>query len=47
VFIAYCPTPRTGGALYGEGKGIMTSKDGQEMVTFTGPGRIRFAGSVL
>jgi hypothetical protein len=55
VIVTYWSTPRSGGAMYGEGKGILMSGDGQEMVTFTGqgmgrlvgPGRIRFAGSVF
>jgi hypothetical protein len=46
---------RSGGALYGEAKGILMTRDGQEMVTYTaegigrvvGPGKIRFLGSVF
>ncbi len=50
----YCATPKPGGAIYGEGKGQL-SRDGQEMVTWTGqgigrftaPGKIRFTGSLF
>lgn len=28
--------PRPGGAIYGESQGVLTSKEGQEMVTWTG-----------
>jgi hypothetical protein len=51
----YCSTPRTGGAIFGEGQGVLMSKDGQEMTTWTGqgvgrfisPGKIRFVGSLF
>jgi hypothetical protein len=44
---------RSGGTLYGEGQGVMTTKGGDEMATwngygvgrFTGPGRISYRGS--
>ena len=53
--ITYWSTPRPGGAIYGEGQGVLMSKDGQEMATWTGqgigrvtsPGKIRFAGSLF
>src|SRR5437660_8826482 len=46
---------RPGGAMYGEGQGVLMSKDGQEMATWTGqgigrftsPGKIRFTGSLF
>ena len=51
----YSSTPRPGGAIHGEGQGVLMSKDGQEMATWTGqgvgrftsPGKIRFVGSVF
>jgi hypothetical protein len=51
----YWSTPRAGGAIYGEGQGVLMSKDGQEMVTWTGqgvgrftsPGKTRFVGSLF
>ena len=53
--ITYWASPRSGGAIYGEGKGAVMSKDGQEIATwtgqgigrFTGPGKIRFTGSLF
>jgi len=42
--ITYWSTPRPGGAIYGEGQGVLMSKDGQEMATWTGPGIGRFTG---
>ncbi len=53
--ITYCATPKPGGAIHGEGQGLLMSKDGQEMATwtgqgigrFTGPGKIRFIGSLF
>jgi hypothetical protein len=55
VTVTYWSAPRSGGAMYGEGKGLLMSGDGQDMVTFTGQGmgrfvgrgRIRFVGSVF
>ncbi len=49
----YWSTPRAGGVIYGEGQGVLMSKDGQEIATWTGqgigrfigPGKIRFTGS--
>jgi hypothetical protein len=51
----YSTTPRSDGVLYGEGRGVVLSKDGKETVTWTGQGigrfvsqgRIRFAGSLF
>ena len=48
----YWSTPRPGGAIHGEGQGVLMSKDGQEMATWTGqgvgrfisPGKIKFVG---
>jgi hypothetical protein len=53
--VTYWASPRPGGAIYGEGQGVLTSKGGQEMATWTGqgigrftsPGKIRFTGSLL
>jgi hypothetical protein len=53
--VTYWGTPRLGGAIYGEGQAVLMSKDGQEMVTWTGqgigrftsPGKTRFTGSLL
>ena len=47
--------PDSGGAIHGEGQGVLMSKDGQEMATWTGqgvgrftnPGKIRFVGSLF
>ena len=55
VTITYWASPRPGGAIYGEGKGAVMSKDGQEIATWTGqgigrftsPGKIRFTGSLF
>jgi hypothetical protein len=43
---------REAGVAYGEAHGVATTKDGQEMATytvgrFTSPGKIRFHGSVF
>src|SRR5919109_1961876 len=51
----YTSVLREGGVLYGEGQGIITTKDGQGMATwtgqgigrFTGPGRVSFRGSLF
>lgn len=51
----YWSAPRSGGAIHGEGQGVLMSKDGQEMATWTGqgvgrftsPGKIRFVGSLF
>ena len=51
----YTSVLREGGVLYGEGQGIVTTKDGQGMVTwtgqgigrFTGPGKVNFRGSLF
>ena len=51
----YWSTPRPGGAIYGQGQGVVMSKDGQEMATWTGQGvgrftstgKIRFVGSLF
>src|SRR5919197_127206 len=40
----YTSVLREGGVLYGEGQGIITTKDGKEMVTWTGPGIGRITG---
>src|SRR6476660_6915584 len=40
--ITYWSTPRPGGAIYGEGQGVIMSKDGQEMAPWTGQGIGRF-----
>jgi len=53
--VTYSGSLRPGGAIYGEGQGVLMSKDGQEMATWTGqgigrvtsPGKIRFAGSLF
>ena len=55
VTITYWASPRPGGAIYGEAKGVVMSKDGQEIATWTGqgigrftsPGKIRFTGSLF
>ena len=44
-----------GGVMYGKGQGVVTTKDGQEMATWTGqgigrfssPGKISFRGSLF
>jgi hypothetical protein len=38
----YWTIPRPGGVMYGEGKGVITTKDGKEMATWTGQGVGRF-----
>jgi hypothetical protein len=51
----YTAVLREGGVLYGEGQGIITTKDGQGMATwtgqgigrFTGPGKVSFRGSLF
>lgn len=51
----YSASPRSGGAMYGEGQGVIMTKDGQDMATWTGqgvgrftsPGKIRFTGSLF
>jgi hypothetical protein len=53
--VTYWAIPKPGGAIYGEGQALIISKDGQEMVTwtgqgigrFTGPGKIRLKGSLF
>ncbi len=50
----YWSLPRQGGVMYGEGQGIITTRDGQETATWTGQGtgkatggKIRFRGSIF
>jgi hypothetical protein len=43
----YAAVLREGGVLYGEGQGIITTKDGQGMATWTGPGKVSFRGSLF
>jgi hypothetical protein len=54
----YCSVMRDGsetGVMYGEAQGVITSRDGQGMATwtgqgigrFTGPGKISFRGSIF
>jgi hypothetical protein len=51
----YTSVLREGGVIYGEGHGIITTINGQEMATwtgqgigrFTGPGKISFRGSLF
>jgi hypothetical protein len=53
--VTYWASPRPGGAIYGEGQGVLMSKDGQEMATWTGqgigrftsPGKTRLTGSLF
>ena len=53
--VTYWASPRSGGAIYGEGKGALMSKDGQEIAIWTGqgigrftsPGKIRLTGSLF
>lgn len=40
--VTYWASPRPGEAIYGEGKGAVMSKDGQEMTSWTGQGIGRF-----
>ena len=28
--VTYCPTPKPGGAIYGEGKGLLISREGKK-----------------
>jgi hypothetical protein len=35
------------GVLHGEGRGIVTAKDGKGVGRFTGPGRVSFRGSIF
>ncbi|HEY7079265.1 MAG TPA: hypothetical protein VH500_06165 [Nitrososphaeraceae archaeon] len=42
--ITYRSTLRPGEAIYGEGQGVLMSKDVLEMATWTGPGIGRFTG---
>jgi hypothetical protein len=51
----YSASPGSSGAIYGEGQGMIMTKDGQDMATWTGqgvgrftsPGKIRFTGSLF
>jgi hypothetical protein len=53
----YCSVMRQGeeGVMYGEGQGVVTTKDGKGMATwtgqgigrFTGPGKLSFRGSLF
>jgi len=51
----YMSVLREGGVLYGEGQGIITTKDGKGMATWTGqgigkftaPGKVSFRGSIF
>ena len=51
----YTSVLREGGVLYGEGQGIVTTKDGQGIATWTGqgigrfigPGKVSFRGSLF
>jgi hypothetical protein len=50
----YWSVPRDGGAMYGEGQGVITSKDGKETASWTGQGigrmesgKVRFCGSIF
>jgi len=50
----YWSIPQEDGIMYGEGQGVITTKDGQEMATWTGQGvgkstagKIRFCGSIF
>jgi hypothetical protein len=55
VIVTYWSALRSDGVMSGEGRGMVMSRDGQEMVTFTGqgigrfvgPGKVRFVGSVF
>jgi len=47
VTVTYWSIIRSDGVLSGEGKGMVMSRDGQEMATFTGQGIGRFVGSVF
>jgi hypothetical protein len=41
--VTYWGTPRPSGAIYGEGQGVLMSKDGKEIATWTGQGVGRVA----
>jgi hypothetical protein len=41
----YTSVLREGGVIYGKGQGIVTTRDGHEMATWTGQGIGRFTGS--
>ena len=51
----YTSVLREGGVLFGEGRGIITTKDGQGVATwtgqgigkFTGPGKVSFRSSIF
>jgi hypothetical protein len=43
----YTAELREGAVLQGEGQGIITTKDGQGMATWTGPGKVSFRGSLF
>jgi hypothetical protein len=50
----YWSVPRDAGVMYGEGQGVITTKDGREMATWIGQGvgtssggKIRFRGSIF
>jgi hypothetical protein len=55
VIVTYWSALRSDGTMSGEGQGMVMSKDGREMATFTGrgvgrfvgPGKVRFVGSVF
>jgi hypothetical protein len=55
VTVTYWSALGSDGTLHGEGQGLVISRDGQEMATFTGqgvghfvgPGKVRFVGSVF
>lgn len=55
VTVTYWSALGPDGVLHGEGRGLLMSRDGQEMATFTGqgvgrfvgPGKVRFVGSVF
>jgi hypothetical protein len=41
----YWASSRPGGVMHGEGQGVIMTKDGQDMATWTGQGVGRFTGS--
>ncbi len=50
----FCGAPRAGGAIYGEGQGVIMTKDGDMapwsgvgVGRFIGPGKIGYRGSVI
>jgi hypothetical protein len=53
--VTYWSIPTQGGALYGEGKGVISSKDGKDFATWTGQGvgklhedgKTKFHGSIF